>query len=233
MALVAIALVTAACGPSVPPASPSPVQPAAIYGCGDPADRFTLAALTGPAGAETGTDEAAAALRLELQGAGPDLGLPPGGWRRVVDDASSVVFVAVGDGDPRWHIVAFSRTPDGVTLDRMGACDLRIVLDDPEVEAADWWPAGPIDAAATSIPILVLERACASGQDASGRIQPPVVTSTPEAVVVVIAVRHREGGQDCQGNPATPFTLELPEPLSGRPLFDGGTLPPREPVPTT
>jgi hypothetical protein len=140
----------------------------------------------------------------------------------------------VGNAASRWHVVAFMRTGDGGwALERMGQCDLHVVLPDPEVEVADWWPDPDraTEAGATSLPILVLERACASGQDATGRILEPSITSTDVAVIVILAVRHREGGQDCPGNPPTPFLLRLPEPLGGRILLDGGVVPPAEPVP--
>lgn len=79
-----------------------------------------------------------------------------------------------------------------------------------------------------SIQLLVHEGACASGQSAEGRIRVPVLEVTPDAVRVAIATVRREGGQDCQGNPNTSFTLELPEPLGERRLIDVGVYPERE-----
>ena len=72
-----------------------------------------------------------------------------------------------------------------------------------------------------SLEILVRERACASGQPAEGRIQRPSIDYREDAVVVTIRVRPRPGGQTCPGNPVTPYTLELSEPLEGRQLLMG------------
>jgi hypothetical protein len=188
-----------------------------------------------PPGAEQGSDEAAAALRQLIQEyAGADGGgVPVSGWRRVLDTPDQVLFIVPDTGDRRWSQIGITRTGAGWTLDVVGNCDLHVELPDDALNVADWWvdPKTPYDPDATSLAILVLERECASGQDAAGRIAPPFIASTPEAVTVVIAVRRRDGGQDCQGHPATPFTLELAEPVGGRILLDGGTVPPRQPVP--
>jgi hypothetical protein len=47
--------------------------------------------------------------------------------------------------------------------------------------------------------------------------------------VVTLAVVPRTGAQDCQGNPDTPFTLELDAPLGDRELLDGAHSPPAPP----
>jgi hypothetical protein len=41
-------------------------------------------------------------------------------------------------------------------------------------------------------------------------------------------VTERPGGQDCPGNPDFAMVVDLPEPLGGRPLLDGGTFPPSD-----
>jgi hypothetical protein len=79
----------------------------------------------------------------------------------------------------------------------------------------------------TTVHALVREIACASGHDARGRVAAPILRRRQDAIVVVIPVRRRSGGQDCPGNPNTPFTFEPPEPLAGRALLDGGAIPPR------
>ncbi len=80
----------------------------------------------------------------------------------------------------------------------------------------------------TEIEVLVTERACNSGEDASGRIEEPVVTVGAESVTVVFAVRPRGGGQDCPSNPETPYVLVLDEPLGDLVLLDGSEVPPRD-----
>lgn len=71
-----------------------------------------------------------------------------------------------------------------------------------------------------SIEILVHERDCASGDTAEGRIETDINYRT-EAIVVTVHVRPKSGDRDCQGNPATPYTLKLDEPLHDRELLMG------------
>jgi hypothetical protein len=52
----------------------------------------------------------------------------------------------------------------------------------------------------------------------------------PEAVTIAIVVRNRPGNQNCPGNPDFALEVELPEPLEGRPLFDGAVFPPTGPI---
>lgn len=104
-----------------------------------------------------------------------------------------------------------------------------------EVEArvapAKWWvdPKAPAPTAtSTAIQILVLEQSCASGDMPKGRIEPPTIELTDTTVTVTYAVRHKVGGQDCQGNAPFAVTLKLPEPLGRRTLLDGSETPPRD-----
>jgi hypothetical protein len=96
---------------------------------------------------------------------------------------------------------------------------------------ASWWidPAQPPPTArSTEIHAQVLELACASGQSSAGRIEPPDIEVTDASIVVTFTVRHRPGGQDCQGHPPAPTVLTLPEPLGTRSLLDGNEDPPRD-----
>lgn len=79
--------------------------------------------------------------------------------------------------------------------------------------------------------ILLVERACASGQAPVGRVLPPVILMDAESVTIVIGVRSAPGGQRCPSNPAFALRVDLPEPLGDRRLLDGSTLPAREPLP--
>jgi hypothetical protein len=82
------------------------------------------------------------------------------------------------------------------------------------------------DPASSTFPVEVLERECASGQPADGRIADPIVEYGADAIIVTIPVRRVEGGATCPGNPWTPFVLELEEPIGNRLLLDGGPWPP-------
>jgi len=139
-----------------------------------------------------------------------------------------------GGGDIRTHeartleqITGASNVPDGTwLLTSAGPCIPRLVTDS-SVSAADLTLSEVPAPDATSIELLVRERNCASGTPATGRIELLELRETPTEVTVRIGVRPREGDQDCQGNPATPFVVELSEPLADRPLLDASVVPPR------
>jgi hypothetical protein len=222
-------------GSSAPSAGPTATldptwltRPALTCG-GD--ERFPPEALVGDGTAERGGDLAATALRDFL--AGPDsegFPFPDSGWFRVFETTSRVVFVAPGDLTAPWVMVAFEVGPSGVVIDRYGQCQARVAM--PEgATAADWWvdpAAGVPGPEATTVAGFVRERACASGRSPEGRILDPLVLYTEAAVLVVYAIEDLPGGQDCQGNPAFPITLELAEPIGDRALLDGATFPPRD-----
>jgi hypothetical protein len=104
----------------------------------------------------------------------------------------------------------------------------------PTAEHARPAPWQPADRAAltpqtTAIDVLVVEQACASGEAATGRITEPEIAYRDDAVVITLRVIPPAGGQTCPGNPDTPFTVKLDEPLGDRELFDGRTDPPSTP----
>jgi hypothetical protein len=81
----------------------------------------------------------------------------------------------------------------------------------------------------TRVDLLVRERRCASGRSADGRIDLDELTPTGDEVRIRISVRPPAGdGQDCQGNPWTPFTIALDEPLGDRKILDANLVPARE-----
>ena len=99
-----------------------------------------------------------------------------------------------------------------------------------DAQVADWEPDGEVDRTATHIPVHVMERGCAGGEPATGRIPEPHVQYREDAVVVTFRVIPKGGPQTCPGNPPTPYVLELSEPLGDRQLLDGGAEPPAPPV---
>lgn len=74
--------------------------------------------------------------------------------------------------------------------------------------------------------LLVHERERASGQDAEGRIEVDL-EETAEQVRLRIGVRPLGGAHSRQGNPATPFTVELGEPIGDRNVIDASVVPAR------
>ena len=99
-----------------------------------------------------------------------------------------------------------------------------------DVSLGRWWldPAGEAPTANTrELSILVRETDCASGHSPEGRVLPPTFVVRDDAIEVTIAIRRRPGDQDCQGLPAYPMRLELPEALGARSLFDASWYQPR------
>jgi len=139
-----------------------------------------------------------------------------------------------GGGDVRTHesrtlerITGASNVPDGTwLLTSAGPCIPRLAtgndLGDGDLTVTHTHSPGD-----TSIDLFVHERACASGQSAEGRVELVALIETSEQVQLWIGVRPRPGGQDCQGNPPTPFTIKLDQPLGNREIVDVSVVPPR------
>lgn len=202
------------------------------YTCGgDPA--FSLAALQQPADAELGNDPAAAILRQHVAGV-DGAGLPDRGWRRVADADGATLFLAEAPPGAETPYVQVLIGPLAGELrpDRWGACTPQVVLGGGAVAAPWTLDRGPaaLGVDTRRLEIGVRERSCASAHTAEGRIVPPSIAYREDAVVIVIGVVPRPGGQDCPGNPVTPFVVELSEPLGERRLLDGSTFPLRDPT---
>jgi hypothetical protein len=80
----------------------------------------------------------------------------------------------------------------------------------------------------TSLQLLVMERGCASGRSADGRISVDDVTLTEDQVRLRVSVVPPGGDQDCPGNPWTPFEVDLGEPLGDRTVVDANLVPAQE-----
>lgn len=186
-----------------------------------PADVFSQ-----PPNAELAASAPAVALRQLLgTGQAAELGFPLRGWRVAIESADSVTFVAPGPS--AWAIATITSTPDaGWQFFEGGKCALRVGL--PEgIGFATWRldPAVTPGVTADSVSVLALETACASGRSPEGRLLPPIVLYSADAVTIAITVRKRPGDQDCQGNPEVPIVVQLAEPLGSRHLFDGSSFP--------
>ncbi|MCP1413127.1 hypothetical protein [Paenarthrobacter sp. A20] len=120
-------------------------------------------------------------------------------------------------GKPVWAVVESSTcTP---TLD-LGELRAGAVTLDPSLP-----PAPESDRVA----LLVTEFDCNSGKNAEGRIDVVKLVETESTVEVVLGVQPA-GAQwaTCQGNPATPFAVDLERPLGNRTILDAAVLPARE-----
>ena len=79
----------------------------------------------------------------------------------------------------------------------------------------------------TSIRLLVTEESCASGREMGDALLGPQVIETDEAVLVAFAAVSPIGPAECPGNPSTPVTIRLSQPLGQRTLYDGLHVPPK------
>ena len=82
------------------------------------------------------------------------------------------------------------------------------------------------DPAATELPVLIMERACASGAPPVDREIVPVVTETDSTVEVTVLVAPVKGAANCPGNPWHPISITLGAPLGDRAVFDASSQPP-------
>lgn len=88
-----------------------------------------------------------------------------------------------------------------------------------------WWVSARPNPDDRTLELVVHEDACASGQPATGRIRADV-KYLADRITVTITVKNAAGFQACPGNPDTPFTLMLDEPVGDRVIYDGRTSPP-------
>ena len=79
------------------------------------------------------------------------------------------------------------------------------------------------DRSDTEVHVLATELGCASGREMGDALRGPQVLETETQVIIVFAVEPVVGGADCPGNPSTPVTVELSEPLGDRELVDGAS----------
>lgn len=225
-----LALVVGGCGGELfEPFNPT-LRPPLVFGCGKVA--FPAAVLAGPDGAETADTPAAAALRRYIRS--DDLAtedLPRSGYRVLRADTDRVVFATNGEVGP---IVAIEARDAGGSWSAtgLGICSPTIIVPDG-LSAATWrLPVGAPRpaAAATSFVAMVHETGCVSGRSPEGRILPPLILREPGRVFVVFAIRQppSTGMETCPGNPTSPYTVELGEPLGARELLDGGVFPPSD-----
>jgi hypothetical protein len=248
LAIVACALVSA-CGATVPPSStPDPNLTAPPGGATAtpvtsasastgpslegtlvcvgtdlvfPADVFSL-----PVGAETGPDAAALALRdLVASETGSQLGLPRSGWRLVSADDTHARYLGVGPAGSAFVTLVIGAA--GWEMNEGGECALAV---QPPAGAgyATWRidPTSSPTAASTQVAVLAIEMACAGGAAPLGRLLPPIVLTTDEAVTIALFVRTAPGANDCPGNPEVPVMVDLGGALGSRHLFDGSSVPP-------
>jgi len=203
-------------------------------------DPFPLSVLTGPPpNAEDADTPAAAALREFLSDPGEGFEASVDGWRLLFEDEDQATFVQV---DPTIDLLqpVSDRTSPGV--------DVRLERQDGEwrvVGYGGFWPTRvrPAGAAASwhvvegvelnddtvEVAVEVTEQGCTGGRSSQDRLLAPRVEQFADVVVVTYAVEPLpDGVYGCPSNPPSVTTLRLPEPLAGRTLVDGTSLPYRD-----
>ena len=115
----------------------------------------------------------------------------------------------------------------------MGGADCALRFDPSPLMPADVYldPTALPSAADTVIHLLVLERGCNSGNDATDRVELFGASETPDRVEVEIAVQAKDGFFTCPTHPPTRFVIELDAPLGDRVLYDGNMVSPQPLVP--
>ncbi len=152
-----------------------------------------------------------------------------------------------------WNVMTVEREGDTWGFGGYGGCHPRPLIVH-QYGQSEWrvQELAPPTRQDTSLSIDVMERACASGQSATGRIVDPIIEYTVDTVTITVPVRdlidvlleeqvaewelQNPGlspppfsiGVNCPGNPWTPYELELGEPIGDRVLLDGGPFPPEQ-----
>lgn len=191
---------------------------------------FPAEALKNGPAADYEADDAARELRAlirQQQGWDDPHAIQDGDWRvldrRTVGGGDQVVF---GSGaPPRPSLAVIRRAPDGEWFTaQSGPCWTRKVVNGRT--AVYWEPADVLDPTARSVPILVKEMACASGQPPDGRVRLEV-EERDDAVLITATVVPLSGSQTCPGAPPAEVLVQLSSALDMRELFDGGAVPPQ------
>ncbi len=108
-------------------------------------------------------------------------------------------------------------------------CALQHDLGELDLADVELDPAHPPRAGDEEIHFLVTERACNSGQPATGRVELESGFYDGAVMEVTIGVRPTGETADCPGNPPTPFVFELKSPwVEGTVVRDATYVDPRE-----
>jgi hypothetical protein len=178
-------------------------------------DGYDVAAIVeNPADWFIGTERADRDVLLRQLAAPDDFGAGD------IRDFELVIISTDGMFDPpdtEWMVVQVSR------------CALHRALGELWFAAIELDPSSFHGVEATELSLLVTEFSCNSGNDASGRIEVVELRETETAVEIAIGVRPaaEDGAQSCQGNPQTPFTVELDRPLGDRAIVNSAVVPAR------
>jgi hypothetical protein len=131
-------------------------------------------------------------------------------------------------GGPDYADMAFERIDGDWVVRGFGGCRLQVEAPGLGPATLSLDPDREPDPAATELPVLINERACASGQAPVDREIIPVVTETDTTIEIVVLVAPVKGGADCPGNPWHPIIVTLERPLGDRTVLDASVQPAEE-----
>lgn len=174
------------------------------------------------------------ALRSELEWPGGEP-MPEGRWKVINIGDDLATFAALAPDS--FGYAEFQRLGERWTLSGMGSgstCEPTVSfpegLNRVEIRLD---PDLPPDLGSRTIHVLATEVECASGREMGDALQGPQVVETETAVLLAFAaIPLAEREVNCQGNPSTPVTIELAQPLGDRTIYDGSYVPPKplEPI---
>jgi hypothetical protein len=203
-----------------------------LVGCGSFA--YPPSAFDGPLGAELADDDAAEALRGLIDDPDGIEGIPKSEWRRLYDKDDIVVFGSgepLNDGTEQGLVeVALKEDGDGFAFyqSEYGCTPLAQVPDRSVVKFVIAEGEGP-GPESTALEVLVTEMQCTSGAPVDDRLGQPLVRYGPTTIEVLLTATPLEGESfNCIGNPPSPTTLHLDEPIGERRVLDLSSYPPRD-----
>jgi len=197
----------------------------ALYTCGGAS--FDPRQLEGPGDLEESDSELGEALRRLL--ATPDGAMTDSGWRVVHEKEDETLVAAPSpEGEHPYVTATFTRTEGEWKPAGWGDCLPTVALEDRS--PALWSLRSDPAPDATEVELMVTERGCSGGRELTEANTRADVQYLPDSVVITMSVDPlpdvgENGGYTCVGVSPVPITVQLEEPLSGRPLIDAGSYP--------
>ena len=147
------------------------------------------------------------------------------GWQLLHQTQSEAILVAPFEGSLEFMLLT-NEGDEWVWSGSSGSpspCDLQYTIP-AGLNSVEWRldPAAPEPAPEdTDMQVLLQEVECVSGQEIGDRLLGPQVVLTDTEVRIAFAAEPPPGDAfTCPGNPETPHTVELPEPLGHRQIVE-------------
>lgn len=152
---------------------------------------------------------------------------PQDGWRILhMTDDEVILLARTPEGPLAFMYVAHQGAGWAWSGSSMAGeeCPLQFTVPE-DLNTVQWRldPEAPeLTPATTEISVILNERECVGGIEIGDRLVGPQVVLTESQVFLAFAAARPPGDAfTCQGNPDTPYIVELPEPLGDRELVQG------------